>query len=179
VKVRPHIFDADPGHHRIFSRDCLEVTVDVPHGANVTLLVNHLKSKGYGSPADNDKKRKAQADKVAEIVGNRATSERLIVLGDFNDTPNSAPLQGLLAVNGLTNVIEANVPNAADRWTYHYKNQKSQIDYLLASSKLNALEAGIERRGIFGVNGVQPFPSVTANTNAASDHAAVWADFDI
>ena len=71
------------------------------------------------------------------------------------------------------------VPNTADRWTYHYKNQKSQIDYILASGPLNALEAGIERRGIFGVNGVQHFPSVTADTNAASDHAAVWADFDI
>lgn len=179
VDVKTHIFDADGGGHRIFSRDCLEVTIDVPHGANVTLLVNHLKSKGYGTQAENDAKRKAQADRVATIVGDRAKKERLIVLGDFNDTPDSAPLNGLLTVDGLTDILAAKVPDAADRWTYHYKNQKSQIDYILVSSKLNAIEAGIERRGIFGVTGVQHFPTVNADTNAASDHAAVWADFDI
>ena len=80
---------------------------------------------------------------------------------------------------GLTNVLSATIPNPADRWTYHYKNQKSQIDYLLASNALPPVAAGIERRGIFGVAGVERFDTVTADTNAASDHAAVWGEFEV
>ena len=178
ASVRTHIFDQANGH-RIFSRDCLEVTVDVPHGPNIKLLVNHFKSKGYGDQVSNDARRKAQADRVAAILGNRALDERVLVLGDFNDTPDRAPLQGLLAAPGLTNVLSATIPNPADRWTYHYKNQKSQIDYLLASNALPPVAAGIERRGIFGVAGVERFDTVTADTNAASDHAAVWGEFEV
>jgi hypothetical protein len=72
-----------------------------------------------------------------------------------------------------------------ERWTYR---DKSQLDYLLVSKPLaDAMTvAGIERRGMFEAdrltkslaNGrVQPFPSVTSDTNDASDHAAVWAEF--
>ena len=32
---------------------------------------------------------------------------------------------------------------------------------------------------MFGAPGVTPFPSVTSDTNAASDHAAVRAEFQV
>ena len=37
-------------------------------------------------------------------------------------------------------------------------------------------QAVIERRDMYGAPGVTPFPSVTSDTNAASDHAAVWTE---
>lgn len=49
-------------------------------------------------------------------------------------------------------------------------------------------DAGIEQRGLFEADKltknlpsdqVQPFPTVAKNTNDASDHAAVWAEFNI
>lgn len=40
-------------------------------------------------------------------------------------------------------------------------------------------DAGIERRGLYGVKGITPFPSVTSAVNAASNHAAVWAEFTV
>jgi hypothetical protein len=74
-----------------------------------------------------------------------------------------------------------------ERWTYR---DKSQIDYLLVSKPLaNAMTtAGVERRGLFRAEELtrnlqtgqtDPFPSVTSDTNDASDHAAVWAEFRI
>jgi hypothetical protein len=71
-----------------------------------------------------------------------------------------------------------------DRWTYKYRNELNQIDYLLVSTPLKdaLVDAGIERRGIHEiekVTGEIPFSSVTHWTTAASDHGAVWADFKV
>jgi exonuclease III len=57
----------------------------------------------------------------------------------------------------------------------------SQIDFLLVSRPLRDgfKDAVIERRGMFGAPGVTPFQSVTSDTTAASDHAAVWAEFQV
>ncbi len=61
-----------------------------------------------------------------------------------------------------------------------------QIDYLLISDALwpHLREVGIERRGIWAKAKktrakYPPLTSVTGDTNAASDHAVVWADFDL
>src|SRR5262249_46249257 len=43
--------DAQDAHGTVFSRDCLEARVDLPGGRKVYVLVNHLKSQGYGTPA--------------------------------------------------------------------------------------------------------------------------------
>lgn len=72
-----------------------------------------------------------------------------------------------------------------ERWTYKYRAELNQIDYLLVSTPLrDALQdVGIERRGIPGIAdvipGIVPFPSVTNWRTAASDHGAVWADFTL
>jgi hypothetical protein len=69
------------------------------------------------------------------------------------------------------------------RWTYH--DGRTQLDYLLASrplwEKLRAV--GIERRGFFhktNFGGKFPhFPEVTDEVTQASDHAAVWGEFEL
>jgi endonuclease/exonuclease/phosphatase family metal-dependent hydrolase len=103
-------------------------------------------------------------------------------MGDLNDTPGSAPLAPLLSTPDLADALEA-LPPGADRWTY--RAPKNQIDYLLLSKPLRqGLQAvGIERRGIHhptGFGGKYPsFPEVTSDTDAASDHGAVWVDVEI
>lgn len=173
------------GRSKIFSRDCLEVEIILPGGESLWILCNHLKSKGYGEQAENDRRRKAQATRIAEILSEYDLSkEYVVVAGDLNDTPDSDPLKPLISVPGLHDVLELQFGTSMDeRWTYHYKSNE-QIDYLLISEALRQRfsQAGVERRGIhkvdvFSNGAIQPFNTITHWTHAASDHAAVWADF--
>jgi endonuclease/exonuclease/phosphatase family metal-dependent hydrolase len=182
ANVRTHIFDRD-STGIIFSRDCLESELKLPDGRPLHILCNHLKSQGYGSPKANDAKRERQAVRNAEILsGYNLATDLVIVAGDMNDDPGSAPLQPMLGVSNLFDVLELKFgSNPQNRWTYKYRSQSNQIDFLLVSKPLKDgfQDAGIERRGMFGVNGVTPFPSVTSKKTSASDHAAVWAEFNV
>lgn len=185
--VRTHVFDAAPAAasrkpSRIFSRDCLELEIDAG-GRPLFVLVNHFKSQGYGLPAYNNARRKLQADRVAAIVRERYDLARdwIAVAGDFNDTPKSAPLRGLVSMRGLVDVLARQFgSDMTARWTYR---SGQQLDYLLVSTPLARAmtAAGVERRGVYGAaatlgNGKR-FQSVISATTAASDHGAVWAEF--
>lgn len=183
--VRTNIFSLNDAGKAIFSRDCLEVEVLTPAGP-VFLLANHLKSKFRGG----DDRRKAQAAEVRRILQERydLQNQFVVVLGDLNDTPDSDPLSPLLAMNGLNDVLASPVGPAPDqRWSFRFNNEFNQIDYVLVSEPLAAVltNAGLERRGmppqaLAGSNaGVQSFPSVDNWRNAGSDHAAVFADFEL
>lgn len=187
-----HIFEKD-GKKTIFSRDCLEVELFPTENQPLYILCNHFKSRGYDYSGTADKKRKRQASRVAEILEKYNLAEEwVIVAGDLNDNPARDPLQPLLAVQNLFDVLELQFPDEPmKRWTYHYNNFE-QIDYLLISKPLKDrfLEAGVERRGMYrlkhltsGSGGLveteEEFDTVTHWTNAASDHGAVWATFSL
>jgi endonuclease/exonuclease/phosphatase family metal-dependent hydrolase len=182
--VRSHIDEPDPvtKPFPLFSRDCPEYEVELGGGKTLWMLCNHFKSK-LGSPTTSNAKRKRQADKVKSLLNrfNLAT-DHVVVCGDLNDTPNSAPLTNLLSKPKLHDVLASPLLNGP-RWTY--QDGKDQIDYLLVSEALhNKLTAvGIERRGIFhktSFNNQFPhFPQVKDKVTQASDHAAVWADFNL
>jgi len=184
TSITTHMFDED-GKGTIFSRDCLELELKLPDGRPLYLLCNHLKSQGYGAKAANDAKRLRQTQRIAEILsGYNLTKDMVIVAGDLNDKPGAAPLAPLLKLSNLTDVLELQFPNINDRWTYKYKNELNQIDFLLVSKPLKTgfVEASVERRGLFGIKaitGETPFPSVTTPTTAASDHCAVVAEFNV
>ncbi len=183
--VRSHIddtYEADNGQTElVFSRDCPEYEVQLTGGRSLWVLCNHFKSKGYGSPTSNNKKRKRQADQVRDILKRfDLTLDFVVVAGDLNDTPKSAPLKNLLEMPNLFDVLAwPNFPGP--RWTY--KNGKDSIDYLLVSKPLHdqLLDVGIERRGMYSKTDFggqfSHFPEVTGTTTVASDHACVWADF--
>ncbi len=178
-------------------------------GERLTLFVNHLKSKytKRGTPAEKKKaseKRLAQAKRVAELVrgrfpGSVFSSERFVVLGDFNDTPDSPNLKPLVQELGLENIIDR-LPED-ERWTHwwHSKNVVSQIDYILLSPALAQSthnQPYIERRGISklanvtymevgdGQKGKQiklspdRFPEVTKEIEA-SDHCPVFVQLEL
>lgn len=188
TSVRSHIDQPNAnGKGRLFSRDCPEFEVLLPGGKSLWVLANHFKSQGYGSKADNDKRRKAQADKVRDYLGRFNLKQDLVVVaGDFNDKANNPPiqpLQRLLTTPNLYDVLGSpKFPANAPRWTYG--EGKQQLDYLLVSKPLYdcIAQVGIERQGLFSktdFGGKFPhFPTVNA-TDFASDHAAVWAEFDL
>lgn len=189
--IRTHIFDKEKTTSRsfIFSRDCLEIELELPGNKPLHILCNHFKSKGFSlSQADADKRRKLQSDEVKKILAKNydLKNDMVVVLGDFNDTPDSAPLKDLLNTQNLFDVLQLKFGNDNDkRYTYFFK-KKMQIDFILVSKPLKEIfkDAGIERRGMFELNDIsggleKRFDTVTAVSNAASDHAAVWADFDI
>lgn len=186
-RMRSHVDDRLANGATIFSRDCPEYEVTTPDGNRVTVLVNHLKSKGFGSQASSNAKRRAQAGRVAEIYQGliAAGQERIAVVGDFNDTPDSAPLAPLLAGTDLKDAFaHPAFDDGGFPGTYDSCTARNKIDYLLLSPALFArvTDGGVLRKGMWP--GVQPkkwdvFDELTRPIEAASDHAAVWVDLDV
>ena len=105
LTMRSHVDDRDDSG-LIFSRDCAEYTVETATRNRLVLLINHLKSKGYGSQAAANAKRERQAGRIKAIYDEvrRNGAEFVAVMGDFNDTPDSAPLAPLLKGTDLEDV---------------------------------------------------------------------------
>ncbi len=186
-RMRSHVDERMDNGARVFSRDCPVYEVATPSGETLVVAVNHFKSKGYGSQAANDARRKAQAERVAliyaRLVGEGA---RLVaVIGDFNDTPDRAPLRPLLDGTDLADIsTHPSFDDGGYPGTHGYCNADDKIDYMMLSPALFARvrSAGVDRRGMWP--GVRPkrwdtFAEVTRPEDAASDHAALWADIDI
>ena len=181
-----HIDDLDDDGKEIFSRDCPEYCVVTPSGAKLWVLVNHLKSKGYGNQADNDRKRLAQAKAIRRIYEALLSrnEKHVAVIGDLNDTPDSTPLQPLVAA-GLKDVSELAVyEDDGHPGTYKNGTKSQKIDYILLSPALaqKATKAAVFRKGVWGgTHGDrwEIYPEMEKEEHAASDHAAIWCDLDI
>jgi endonuclease/exonuclease/phosphatase family metal-dependent hydrolase len=182
-----HVDDTDE-KGVIFSRDCAEYVLDTPRGASLALLVNHFKSKGYGTKASADAKRRRQAMRVREIYEARLTEgfEHVAVIGDLNDTPDSAPLAPLVAEGSTLVDVMAHPRFTGDGrpGTHGNGTASAKLDYILMSPALAAavVAAGIERRGVWGgKHGTlfPHFPEMRSAKDAASDHAALWVDVDL
>jgi endonuclease/exonuclease/phosphatase family metal-dependent hydrolase len=172
---------------RIFSRDCVEYRFKTPSGP-LLVLVNHFKSKGYGSFAESNKKRFRQAKKVQEIAEQRLEEgvKFIAICGDLNDTPDSDPLKPLLGNDlGLIDIMKHSKFKGDNRdGTYGNEAQSQKIDYILMSPELSdvVVKSGVERRGVWGgVNGTlfPHFPEILTRKDAASDHAALWVDLNL
>lgn len=187
-----------PSGETVFSRDCPEYAVSLPSGGQVIVLPNHFKSKfspGKDGQRKANAKRRLQAETVADIYRRlrREGHDRVVVLGDLNDTPGSAPLAPLLRGTDLRDVGEhpsfTEVEYRARTGgrgigTYGNGRDDEKIDYILLSPPLFER---IERGGIFRKGawpGSRPqrwdvYPELTAKVHAASDHHAIWVDLDL
>jgi endonuclease/exonuclease/phosphatase family metal-dependent hydrolase len=150
-------------------------------------MVNHFKSKGYGSQIESNGRREAQADRVREIYEElRARGVRHIaIIGDLNDTPDSAPLAPLIGGTDLKDIsTHDHFDSGGFPGTFGSSTASNKIDYLLLSPDLMAKvrAGGIFRKGMWP--GVRPkkweaYEEITASVHAASDHGAIWAEIDV
>lgn len=183
VSIRSHIDDTD-AQGRVFSRDCPEYTVRLPGGGEIVLLLNHLKSKGYGNPAANDALRLRQATRVKAIYNDlrAAGHDRIAICGDFNDHPQAAPLHPLLAETDLRDVAgHPTFDDGGRPGTFGTCTKSDKFDYILLSPALFGLVQGgaIYRKGAWGgKHGTlwEHYPNMTRAVHAASDHCAIYAD---
>lgn len=155
-----------PERPQLFSRDCLEVDLELDDGAVLTVMLNHLKSQfvdvrhikdkskreleARRQTERNDDLRAAQAARIAELVAARA--EGLVcVVGDLNHLPGHASIAPLYEHPGLEDPF-TRLPEH-ERWTHWYRGENTvgQLDHLLLSRALAERSPElprIERRGI-------------------------------
>ncbi|HSK39255.1 MAG TPA: endonuclease/exonuclease/phosphatase family protein, partial [Arenibaculum sp.] len=181
--MRSHVDDRLANGSTVFSRDCPEYEVTTPAGNRLVVLVNHFKSKGYGGTASSNARRKAQAQRVREIYEGltAAGTEHVAVIGDLNDTPDSAPLRPLVGETDLQDIsAHPNFDDGGYPGTYGSSTKANKIDYILMSPGLFARVSGggIFRKGMWP--GVRPkkwevYDEIKRPEDAASDHAALWA----
>jgi endonuclease/exonuclease/phosphatase family metal-dependent hydrolase len=136
--------------------------------------------------ATSSAKRKRQAQRARRIYEDRRTEgcELIAIVGDFNDPPDSDSLKPLLK-NGSDLIDAMSHPKFAGDGrpgTYATGSKSGKIDYILLSPALagRVTAGGIERRGVWGGEHGTLFPhlpEITRPVEAASDHAAVWVDF--
>jgi endonuclease/exonuclease/phosphatase family metal-dependent hydrolase len=177
--MRTHIFDTARPNQPVFSRDCPEYLIRTPGGTEVLVLVNHFKSKLGGGNA----KRLEQATRAKEIVEARlAQHPNLVVLGDLNDTPNSATLAPLLGTKLEDISTSQHFKDGGFPGTFGTQGARNKIDYLLLSPALmsNVTDGGIFRKGVFSASDRWPFfDTIKEKVHQASDHAAIWADINV
>jgi endonuclease/exonuclease/phosphatase family metal-dependent hydrolase len=172
----------------LFSRDCLEVSLDVG-GLPLVFYVNHLKSM-IGGREETKPKREEQAERVAAIITEAwqpiQYQGNYVVLGDLNDYPEGdTALSSLLNHEGLVNVVQR-LPQA-EQWTHFYagENEYRQLDYLFLSSSLaqkNPSPPAVMRKGLpyraERYTG-ERFPNIGEDNPKASDHAPLYMDISL
>lgn len=190
--VVSHVDDED-AEGLVFSRDCPEFWLPLGDGRTLLVLVNHLKSKGYGG-REATARRKRQAQRVREIYEQRRFDgfDLIAVVGDLNDTPDSDALSPLLGSGGNgpagepSDLRDVSAFDGFDDggWpgTYTTGSAANKIDYILCSPALFATitAGGVHRLGVWTASDRWPMdPTLTREQDAASDHAALWVDLDV
>jgi len=138
-KVVTHKDDSFPlygtaGPKYQFSRDCPEYHLTV-NGRKVVLLGAHLKAKSNDDP----QKRLAEAQRtrvIADALAKEDPSRAILVLGDFNDTPDSPPY---LAVIGKDPTKYTNAPALlplTDRYSFVFQGKYELIDQQMSNPLL-------------------------------------------
>lgn len=136
VRSHRHLTFAGPdGSRQSFGRDVLVTTLEPPGAQPLDVWVVHLKSNSGGREAA-EPVRLAEAREVrrlidAELVRN--AESRFLVMGDFNDTPESRTLSTI--VGAETGALWSVGDDLADPElvTYNAKPYRSIIDFILCS----------------------------------------------
>jgi endonuclease/exonuclease/phosphatase family metal-dependent hydrolase len=179
----PHTNDAFLlGSHRHFvSRGFAEVEVEVNAKYRFKLIAAHLKSRVAVASADEAEERLQEAVLLRQLIDAKLSGNpdmNLIVVGDFNDVRDSAPIKTIIGggANPLFDLRPAEKPHAphvssdehAVTWTYHFAREDvySRIDYIFVSRGM-ASEWLNEDTYVFNA----------PDWGLASDHRPVVADF--
>ena len=182
---RPHTDDSFELGGQIFRvrRGFAEVDVQVNPGYQFTLLVAHLKSRNAVPEGDAAALRLEEAKLLRAKIDARPAKNaeaKLIVLGDFNDTEDSATLQIIRGTGGgemfdprptggrATANQQPNVSTQGAAWTNYWpeSDRYERIDYVLISQSLRADWVPAESHVL-----------TTPDWRTASDHRPVVAAF--
>lgn len=188
VARRPHTNDFFLLDGRRFQvkRGFAEVDIQAAGNLTFTVIVAHLKSRLGVADADEAEERLCEAKVLRGIIDHRLRGEpdaKLIVLGDFNDTKDSAPVKEIIG-RGKTRLFDTrpaerngDSAEAAGRyheardvtWTYFYgkTDEYSRIDYIFISPAL--LKSWIRK---------ESYIPTTANWGIGSDHRPIVAGFE-
>lgn len=148
------------GDGRRFARDFPLFRVTLARDRAIEIGVVHLKSK-RGKSATSDAWRRAEAEGIRGILDRRLALDPktpLVVMGDFNDTRDATSLEPLFTL--LADPSARLVPDAG-RWTYAYRGEREQIDYILVTRSLDVRAAHVLHRD-----------------DSCSDHAPLLLDVD-
>lgn len=172
----------------LYSRDCLQVTVDC-NGKLLTLFNNHFKSM-LGGRDDTKERRQEQVEGVANLITELYSGNdykgNFIVLGDFNDyEDDETSLTKLISHEGLVNVMKR-IPEE-DRWTHYWAGggEYKQIDFILLGKQLGDLN---QDNPVIVRNGLphraerytgDRFRDVGESEPKASDHCGVYMDVEL
>lgn len=202
ISHRFHKFERSDGEKYQFGRDCLQIEIlrKDTNSHLLTIFNCHFKSKYTGidrfkepekylaAQNKNTLKREAEANEVKRIVANTVDPETdlFVILGDFNDTPESLPLQPLINTEnglGLHNAI-SQIPQddtsptstvRRPRDTHHWnrplengdtEDEWAQIDYILCSNRLWQFRTGQAE-------------VINSPKDQGSDHYLSYAEFNI
>jgi endonuclease/exonuclease/phosphatase family metal-dependent hydrolase len=185
---RPHTDDSFllSGRRYRVSRGFAEVDVQVNTNYSFTLIAAHLKSKRAVPQADEAELRLEEAKLLREKIDALLTvtpNANLIVLGDFNDTKDSASTKAIIG-RGKHKLVDTrpaerngdNTPNSNPAyeprnitWTHHYGKEDtySRIDFLLISP-------GLAREWVTS----ETYVLTLSNWGAGSDHRPIMAMFE-
>ncbi|PWU19737.1 MAG: hypothetical protein C5B50_05805 [Verrucomicrobia bacterium] len=168
------------------SRGFAELDIQVTANFSFTLIAAHLKSRRPSPVADESEERLEEAKLLRLHIDQRlntALATRLIVLGDFNDTKDSAPIRAVIG-RGKQKLLDTRpaerngdpFPGASSSregrnvtWTHYYSKDDtySRIDYILVSSDM-------ARQWVTNETWVLAAP----NWGVASDHRPIVATFE-
>ena len=192
VRSYQHLRDPEVKGKELFSRDCLEVDIDLD-GETITLFVNHLKSM-INTREETRGKRERQATGVKQIIEDRfgptPGDANFIVLGDFNDyletdEQGESGIKALVEWDQVENVIARLDPD--DQWTHYWAKGKDykQLDYILLSKSLAEANSGkpdIMRKGTpkrATRYAGERFEGVGDDKPKASDHCPVVMEIEV
>lgn len=162
------------GKPALASRGLLEVEF-ITNGHLWTLYVVHLKSKLTEDKADPESavQRVGEAQAIRDVIRKSQPLQEgalVAVVGDFNDSRDSAPLKRFLELDGkpLLKLAPA-ADSRGEVWTltYPHADQYERSDFVLLSPALMPMQKGQGR--------VMDTPDSTE----ASDHRMVWVDLTL
>ncbi|MEE9391466.1 MAG: endonuclease/exonuclease/phosphatase family protein [Planctomycetota bacterium] len=146
-------------NHR-FARDFPLFRVQIAKGEFIEVGVLHLKSK-RGKASESNAWRRAEADGIRRIVARQRKLEPkvpVVIMGDFNDTREAKTLEPIFATfNDPTKIVPA-----AERYSFSFRGNREQIDFILGLGMPRADKAYFLQRA-----------------DSPSDHSPVIVDFAV
>lgn len=165
-----YVFTVSTNAHSV-QRGILDVAIQVNDHYSFRALVVHLKSRREVPEFDQAEMRLNEAQTLRHHIA-KALKEQpdlnLLVMGDFNDVPDSAPLRAVVGEPPFTLHILPARTRAGHTGTHLWRARRewSRIDYIIVSPGM--LPEFIPNSARVGEHPL---------SDRASDHRPVWADF--